>query len=239
MPAPAQPLAIELAYTVVLRQVVGTLRALINKHVAPHLSEIASKEDALYGRVANGFKIVRERVSTTVESVVPKIEDASIRIDKFNKREVAKVIGITVNKTIEPRLDAWRQENVDLVTSVVEDSLVDLEATLDESFGLGVDEIATRISERFGVAESRAELIARDQVLKLNGELTQARQEDAGVVAYVWRTVRDARTRDSHAALDGTRQRWSAPPVVSEDGRREHPGRDFQCRCFPEPVLPE
>jgi uncharacterized protein with gpF-like domain len=34
--------------------------------------------------------------------------------------------------------------------------------------------------------------------------------------------------------MGGTTHRWSAPPLVG--GRRLHPGEDFNCRCWAEPI---
>lgn len=49
---------------------------------------------------------------------------------------------------------------------------------------------------------------------------------------YIWRTVGDRKVRDEHAARDGQRFYWSAPP----DG--EHPSEDYNCRCWAEPLNP-
>ncbi len=52
-------------------------------------------------------------------------------------------------------------------------------------------------------------------MLKLNGEIAQARHKAAGVTEYVWRTSRDERVRSRHKALEGTRHAYSEPPVVA------------------------
>ena len=81
-------------------------------------------------------------------------------------------------------------------------------------------------------------MLARDQIAKLNGDITQQQQQDAGVVEYVWSTSGDSRVRPSHAALNHKRFRWDDPPVVDEKtGRRCHPGKDYQCRCCALPVF--
>jgi SPP1 gp7 family putative phage head morphogenesis protein len=104
--------------------------------------------------------------------------------------------------------------------------------------GTNLNDLTTKIydimSERTDVTDSRARLIARDQTAKLNGELTQIRQQDLGVESYVWRTVGDERVRDTHEENDGQTFAWSDPPA--ETG---HPGEDYQCRCWAEPILPE
>jgi len=95
------------------------------------------------------------------------------------------------------------------------------------------NEIFDIMSERTSVQESRAKLIARDQVSKLNGQLTMERQTDLGVESYVWRTVGDERVRDEHDDNDGETFSWDSPPATG------HPGEDYQCRCWAEPILPE
>lgn len=47
---------------------------------------------------------------------------------------------------------------------------------------------------------------------------------------YIWRTVGDGDVRGSHADREGRFFTWNDPP---EGG---HPGEDFNCRCWAEPV---
>jgi SPP1 gp7 family putative phage head morphogenesis protein len=85
---------------------------------------------------------------------------------------------------------------------------------------------------------ARAELIARDQVGKLNGALEEYRQKNLGLKRYRWRTSEDSRVRPDHDRLEGQIFDWSNPPIVDRrTGRRAHPKRDFQCRCWAEPIL--
>jgi SPP1 gp7 family putative phage head morphogenesis protein len=88
----------------------------------------------------------------------------------------------------------------------------------------------------------RANLIARDQIGKLNGQVTQARMEAAGLDMYIWSTSGDERVRSSHEMMDGGLCRWDDASVYSDDGGktwkprpagaiRVHPGEDISCRC--------
>lgn len=47
---------------------------------------------------------------------------------------------------------------------------------------------------------------------------------------YIWRTVKDSDVRPAHAAREGQIFSWTNPP---EGG---HPGEDYNCRCWAEPV---
>ncbi len=55
------------------------------------------------------------------------------------------------------------------------------------------------------ISNSRAKLLARDQVGKLNGRLTQRRQQDIGVEMYIWSTSRDERMRARPGTQDNMR----------------------------------
>jgi hypothetical protein len=111
------------------------------------------------------------------------------------------------------------------------------------------------------ISGPRANLIARDQIGKLNGMITQGRMTDVGLEMYIWETAGDERVRGqpggkyadavpSHAAMDYKLCRWDNSTVYSEDGGktwidrppnavRVHPGMDIQCRCVGTPYWEE
>lgn len=86
---------------------------------------------------------------------------------------------------------------------------------------------------------SKAELLARDQTLKLNAAISRTRQQAAGISKYYWTTVGDERVRKMHDDLDGKLFSWDDPPITNEAGDHNHPGEDYQCRCTASPYLPE
>ena len=151
-------------------------------------------------------------------------------------RANAQLLGLDPRYAIGKDLaDAFVIENVDLITqagSAYVDQVREIFA--DEStFGKRVETIQQEIYARGNVSQSHAELIARDQTLKLNGEKNREQQERAGVDQYVWSTSGDERVREAHSKLNNLTFAWSDPP---EPG---HPGEDFQCRCVAIPILPE
>jgi SPP1 gp7 family putative phage head morphogenesis protein len=93
------------------------------------------------------------------------------------------------------------------------------------------------LKRRVNNAEARANLIARDQISKYNGQLNQTRQVALGITKYRWTTSGDERVRDSHAALNGQVFDWNDPPLIN--GVPLNPGDDFQCRCIGAPVFDE
>jgi len=118
----------------------------------------------------------------------------------------------------------------------------------------------------FNKAATRAELVARDQTMKLYGDLGQKRQESAGLTLYIWRTLSDERVvgnpagkyprgsegHHDHFIMEGKVCKWSDPSVYADsvddaiagkwkartiDMPKVHPGVEIQDRCYAEPVF--
>lgn len=156
--------------------------------------------------------------------------------------EVPLVLGVDIAPTLaeQAALTTWSRAGTDLIKTVGQDLVEGLDAEIADAARRGVltRDLRRIVDDRLGVGTRHAQFIARDQVAKLNGKITEATHKAAGITAYKWRASRDQRTRPDHAALDGTIQQWAEPPVVDErSGRREHPGNDFQCRCVAIPVV--
>ena len=98
-------------------------------------------------------------------------------------------------------------------------------------------EIAKEIARTGEVTASRAKLIARTETSRIAANLTRARAEHIGSVQFVWRTSHDSDVRPSHRRLDGQAYRWDQPPEC-DPGIHALPGGVFNCRCYPEPLLP-
>lgn len=176
------------------------------------------------------------------EELERALDAISKDVSRSPSSNVAKLVGVSLHSEagIPGAMEAFRSRNVGLIKSLAGQQLDEVSTLLSkaEAGAWRVEDLRKEMEERFGVGRSKAQLLARDQVLKLNGQLNQLRQQNAGITEYDWSTSGDERVREFHQDLDGTRQRWDSPPVVDEDGRREHPGSDYQCRCTAIPVIP-
>lgn len=152
------------------------------------------------------------------------------------RRQMRSVLEIDVFMG-EPELDdvarAFVEDNVALINGLSDDTLKQIEGLVLRGFrgGERSNSIADKIQGRLGVAESRARLIAVDQINKLNGDLTRNRQINLGFERYIWRTSRDEVVRPEHREREGRVFSWDDPPP---DG---HPGQPIRCRCHAEPVF--
>lgn len=136
-----------------------------------------------------------------------------------------------------PALAAFRERNVDLITTIGETYLEDIANTLEDPAiaNMHVSGIRDALEERFEVSQSRAEFWAVDQTLKINSQVTQTRYRAAGIDRYVWTTSQDERVRESHAELDGKVFTLDNPPIV--EGEAASPGTQYRCRCTAYPIF--
>jgi SPP1 gp7 family putative phage head morphogenesis protein len=167
------------------------------------------------------------------EEYVPGLIGVFDQTSKHATREMSRVLGVSFQDIGFPQQRAeWVRRNVSLIKSVSFDRLKDMEDVLNGVLpGQDrVEDVRGRLMDEFGLSKSRADLIARDQTLKLNSQLSQARATSVGVSTYTWVTSRDERVRSGHAALHGKVFRYDTPPVTNpRTGEVNHPGQDYQC----------
>lgn len=160
------------------------------------------------------------------------------------KRAIKATLGIDIREDYYlgdfyvAELQKWIDYNVSLIKTIPEETLDKMRDIVYDGFtnGKTTTRIVKEIQKAYGVSRRRAELIARDQTAKLNGQIQKAQQLDAGMTEYIWSTSGNERVRRSHKELNGKKFSWNDAPVNS-DGRKCHPGEDYQCRCIGRPVF--
>lgn len=259
VPPAQRPKAIELAYAKVLSRVLGEIDAVVRGELADVLR--ADAADGSIGgtppavpppppvdpKAARGLlrqmQVVMER-ATSRAGLVGDLDALADRTSKYSRAEFARMlkaaagIDLTRDPSMKRQIEAFRAESLKLIRSQAAAKVERIGRVLEEAgSGTRVETVRKRIQEETGATPERSALIARDQVLKLNANMTAARHQDAGITEYIWRTSRDERVRPEHRALEGMRFRYDAPPVVAKNGDTAHPGVYFQCRCTAEPVI--
>lgn len=243
--SPREPNGPILLYRMAIRQLGAAFAAAVRAEVMPELERFTAssktRTDAADGSAGSAVDKARRRLKAQPARVGVTVGKVAERTVNHSQSEFRR-LGITL-RGAEPRLErllgGWRAENVDKITSLIGRELDTIERMLRDAEGRRVESLARDIENRFDVTQSKAELLARDQTLKLNGQINQFRQVAAGIDSYVWTTSGDERVREMHADLDGETFRWDDPPITNDDGDTNHPGGDYQCRCSSYPVLPE
>lgn len=212
----------------------------------------ARLDDDAGGEVTRLFDQVRSDVDKAVpeQRVALLAQQNAIRVAAHSASEVDKQIKQVVNIDVHApdiglgdHINAFVAQNVALIKGLTEQTQAQTQAVVFEGLrqGLRYEEIAKSLKAKVGLSETKATMIAGDQVGKLHGECTQLRQTALGIRRYRWATSRDELVRHSHRLLDGTIQMWSKPPIVNpKTGLRAHPGSDthfFPCRCSAIPMV--
>lgn len=242
---PRPPTGAEMSYTSELRKAwdatADEISGIVEREFRP-ITDTSERTDA--DTTASVVEQVRNALVATLSIEKIKAMAAAIheRVNRFNLREVAA--SLVVSPQLLPNLRGlsaeWAITNAQLITVMADEVVSDLAGRLRNEWARGArwEDIALLVQDRLSVGRSRAELIARDQVLKLNADMTQERHRAIGVTRYKWSTSRDERVRESHRHLENSIQSWANPPIVDpRTGRRDHPGRDYQCRCVAIPVF--
>lgn len=171
-----------------------------------------------------------------------------------NSRRFAKsvkpigVTGIDIfgdSPKLQDLLSASIADNTRLITSIPERYLDNVQSLVMNNMrsGLRPSAIVKQLQDQYGVTKRRAQLIARDQTSKANGELSKQRQLDTGFEYFRWVDSDDIRVRDRHESIANKDvgygkgvYRWDDPPK-NEKGVPITPGSEINCRCIAQPVL--
>ena len=214
--------------------------------------------DALSLSIDDLFKIVVKLFVTDPEPRRLLVSTLGFDISNFNRGQMGRIldrlVGVKSVTTEDWETDVvkvWGRDNMTLIRGLAEDVIkkINVEISNGTMFGKTAKEMENAVNEllngQIGNYKNpgyRAKLIARDQVGKINGYMTERRQKDVGISFYEWSTSGDERVRASHKAMDGKLCRWDDSSVMSEDGGKtwisrpadmvgKIPGSDIQCRC--------
>jgi SPP1 gp7 family putative phage head morphogenesis protein len=244
MPKALPPKAIETAYTRILLDLVHAMRIAAHRDLIPKLHRYAEHARDVTGRtdaIDDDVGLVKASLTngafakSNLGSLAKMIGRRTSDWQKAQLgRQLRAAVGVDVpirDPRLAERIELFTAENVGLIKSIPEEALAQVQKVALRGISAGErwETIAEAIEERFAVSESRAALIARDQVGKLYGSLNEARQKDLGLTKYTWRTSADERVRPEHAELDGRTFEWSNPPSEGI------PGSQINCRCSADP----
>lgn len=235
------PLSVELGYKGLLRGIVAEYRrvallelerdgplilaraAIFRLDEAPQATGWAAMVKNLLLRVANGISYVLEAGLNRIGLIAQQVDGVSKT--EFRK-QVRAAYGIDILRG-EPQLadllSAWTEENAALIKSIPDRLTEQLRSEFTTAFtnGTSLRDLTKIVRDKTGLADNRAELIARDQIGKLTGRLDRMRQESVGVQEYIWRTSQDERVRPTHRVRNDKKFRWDDPGIK--------PGQEIRC----------
>ena len=231
------------SYVSFVRVSLDELRGILRELFTDDILTRALRQDAIIPDfLRERFGIADLRFAELFErkgALLDRAYSAGLSIENLTNDQWRKLVGGVAIKPDPIRVAKFAEHNVGMIKSVAAKQINEVQALVQNAITYGVhpDKLSVEIDQRFNVGKSRASLIARDQVLKFHANRVQENQTKAGVTRYIWTTSNDERVREEHGELEGQEFSWDNPPVTSEDGRNNHPGEDYQCRCIPYPVI--
>lgn len=227
---------IQLAYERKLRGVAREVIKLIKAYNPIDTASVEKLKQALNSYVV----LIEPWARRTSHDLINEILSQDVRSWKEHTKEMGKALRDEILNA--PTGEVFRQlmeQNVSLIKSIpieaaqkVHEMVIENLSTGDRPISL-IDEIV-RIGN---VTTNRATLIARTETARAANTLVQSRAQAVGSEGYIWRTSNDLVVRLSHRKMNGTYVKWSEPPEL--DKMTGHAGMLPNCRCWPQPVLPE
>ena len=248
------------AYSAAIRAIVDRLEAAyleyVDRELIPALQAAGARKpgerrDEIDDRGVRAALAAIEREAVArlerepVESTARRLATAVNQHDRDEtSKQLLHALGFNLSAQepwLEPKLQGWIQKNVSLIKSIPVKSHGQIAELTERCIRGEMDtgQLRDAIQERFRVARSRANLIATDQVLKLNADIDTERQRSFGVEKQMWVTRQDRRVRHRHRRAHRVIYPIDKPPAVGESGRRVRPGEEVQCRCKAVPITAE
>lgn len=174
-----------------------------------------------------------------VQKIIDKMEPVLIRATgRHSKKFIAAVrkatrldlSAIIRNTDTDDLVRLYIKQNAVLLKSLTDDMIgvVEKEVYAAAIAGTTEKELGEKLAARFdGMKRGRADLIARDQLSKLNADLTMLRYKQAGASEYIWdyRPGIPRKTRREHHVA-----RHKKVFAIGEPSG-DQPGHAINCKC--------
>lgn len=249
LPEIHESLAQEAQYLKVLRSMLRQLAKQVREDVMPaYAADLASKKLArrmitdvdadIWARLRQ-FGDLLARVAT---GMVGNILGLSAKKHTKNFVSTAKkALGIDLSAIVREEdlqglLDAASIRNASLIKGLSDATIARVSNSVMAAVmaGTPAKDLRLTLAKDFGFSDSRAKVIARDQISKLNADMNRFRHQQAGVNKYTWRTSADERVRPRHRALEGKVYAYGEA-TGAEDGLP--PGQPILCRCVAQAIV--
>ncbi|CAN7375865.1 minor capsid protein [Bradyrhizobium sp. LjRoot220] len=182
------------------------------------------------------------------DEAAPKLADYFAKAVQLRSdaalRKILRDGGISVKfkmtRTMQDVMDATINEQVNLIKSIPQQYLTQVEGMVMRSVQTGRDmgTLAKGLQEQFGVTKRRAANIARSQTNIATSAMTAARQHSQGITEGDWiHSGAGKHPRPTHVAMNGKRFNLRKGMYDSAVGRFVMPGVEPGCRCIWRPVI--
>lgn len=201
------------------------------------------------------FQEAAKRVTARIQKIVPAEVADLIKIQDCFDSTLWKVEDAMdksmKNIRVLPKLSARERDQIateyttnltKYIKDFTEKEIVELREKIERNVMKGnrYERMISTIRKSYGVSQNKAKFLARQETGLMMAQFKSARYQAADVNEYIWTCVLGSPNhpvRPMHKDLDGKIFRFDKPPITAEDGRRNNPGEDYNCRCMARPIV--
>lgn len=243
IPRETRPDFIEAAYAKDLIALVAEWRAEVADLVRDLPSLVRFDELPEHTRARSSITRVREvayRQAGRVRDRAARAgNDAADHQGKQLQRQLKAGLGVeipTQDRKVPTQIERFVERNVADIQALSDKTANDIQRLVLDAFerGMRPEELASLIQAKFDIAETRARLIAGNQLSRLSSQVRRDRHVEIGVTTFKWVTRNDGKVRPAHAVKHGR--------VFPYEGSRApsfFPGEEPNCRCLAVPIVDE
>jgi len=195
--------------------------------------------------VAALFQQLRELAARLTDNAMTQVSKIfSSENTRHTKKFISRIsqsLGVDVSSVVRPSdnkslLQTYVNRNANLITSMTNDAIKQIEEEVYKAKlqNKSAEELSASIQQRFkALRKSRADLIARDQLAKINADLSMSRIKQSGAKSYQW-DYRHGIPRQTRREHHVARHR-KIFPVGEPSG--DEPGMAINCQCRARAVI--
>lgn len=193
------------------------------------LSKIDAMKPSDISKKLNVASLFKEVMSNTERDFKASVKGVAIapKMSGTAKKRIAK--------EYENNLSLYIKE-----FSTQETSRLRSEIQLHTFKGNRYEDLIKKIKTSYDVTARKAKFLAQQETSLLTAKIKETRYADIGIDDYIWQTVvgtANHPVRPMHKKLNGSRQKFSAPPITNPQGQHNNPGEDYRCRCIAKPIV--
>ena len=188
-------------------------------------------------------KIFKEKSDIYANDMV---DDLTVQSHLYVKRSLKQLSGGLVIKApkstsiIDEATAAIIQQNIELITSIPEEYLKNVQGNMMRSIASGnLEDLNDIVSSNAGVSTRKAKNIADDQVRKSYNAITAHRLVNNGIDKFEWiHSGGGQHPRQDHIEMDANIYSFNDLPVIDKrTGETGIPGQAINCLCTMNPVV--
>lgn len=177
------------------------------------------------------FQELGEKVSKKFAARAKNGADVSL---KSILKEEGFTVDFRMTRQLNDILQATVAENVNLIKSIHTMYFDQVQTIIMQAVknGRDMEYIRKELTERFGVSERKAKIIARDQTNKAMQTISRARALETGITEARWVHIPGAKTsRETHKHFDGKPFDLNEGMYDPDVGKFIMPGELINCNC--------